>query len=122
MKVSFIVFTWKNFHNAVNSTCKLCSAAPETRQHSIGECVFFETERKTYIEKLSTSPVLSDQHILQLQNLAFLMQLTLDISRIIDIERIDSDELGSFELYTREYIFKLHVRHVVALKRISEQK
>ena len=50
------------------------------------------------------------------------MQLTLDISRIIDIERIDSDELGSFELYTREYIFKLHVRHVVALKRISEQK
>ena len=38
---------------AVNSTCKLCSAAPETRQHFIGECVF-EAERKTYIEKLST--------------------------------------------------------------------
>ena len=88
----------------MNSTCNLCSAAPETRQHFIGECVFFESERKTYIEKLLTSLVLSDQHILQLQNPVFLTQLTLDISRIIDIERIDSDELGPFELYTREYI------------------
>ena len=73
---------------AVNSTCKLRSTAPETRQHFIGEYVFFETERKTYIEKLSMSPF-SDQHILQLHNPAFLTQLTLDSSRIIDIERID---------------------------------
>ena len=40
------------------------------------------------------SPVLSDQHILQLQNPALLTHLTLDSSRITDIERIDSDELG----------------------------
>ena len=36
----------------VNSTCKLCSAAPETRQHFISECDFLEKERIDYIEKL----------------------------------------------------------------------
>ena len=57
---------------AVNLTCKLCSTAPETRQQFIGECVFFKTEIKTYIEKLSTSPVLSNQHILQFRILHYL--------------------------------------------------
>ena len=81
------------------------------------KCVFFEAERKTYIEKLSTNPILSAQHILPLQNPAFLTQLTLDISVIIDIEKLDSEELGSLELYTPEYVFRLHVRRVVALKK-----
>ena len=33
--------------------------------------------------------------------------------------QIDSVELGLLELYTREYIYRIHVRRVVALKKIS---
>ena len=32
-------------------------------------------------------------------------------------EKIDSVELGLLELYTREYIYRIHVRRVVALKK-----
>ena len=51
---------------SVNPTCKLCNTAPgaETRQHFVGECTFFNEERKIYmIEKLEASPILSDQYI-----------------------------------------------------------
>ena len=36
---------------AMNSTCKLCSASPETWEHFIGECTFFKEERKTCIDQ-----------------------------------------------------------------------
>ena len=87
---------------SVNPTCKLCCRDPETRQYFLGECAFFETERSVYIEKLSTSQILSDDHISRLNNPDFLTQLTLDVSRFIDIENFDCEELGSFELYTGE--------------------
>ena len=67
---------------AVNPTCKLCNTAPETRQHFVGECAFFKEERKIYIEKLETSPILSDQYIPSLRNPEFLTQLTLDATVI----------------------------------------
>ena len=31
---------------SVNPTCKLCCRDPETRQHFVGECAFFEAERR----------------------------------------------------------------------------
>ena len=104
---------------SVNSTCKLCCRDPETRQHFVGECAFFEAERSVYIEKLSTSPILSDDHISRLRNPDLLTQLTLDVSRCIDIENFDSEELGSFELYTREYLHRLHVKRVVTLRKLQ---
>ena len=58
-------------------------------------------------------------HILKLTGPDFLTQLTLDVSVILNIEKIDSVELGLLELYTREYIYRIHVRRVVALKKIS---
>ena len=70
----------------------------------MGECAFFEAERSVYIEKLSTSPIVSDDHISRLRNPILLTQLTLgiyDVSRCIDIKNFDNEELGSFELYTR---------------------
>ena len=98
-------------------TCKLCQAALETRQHFV-ECAFFEDERTIYIEKLSTNPTLS-HHIHKLRDSDFLTQLTTNVSVIL-VDKIDSEELGSFELYTREYIYKIHVRRVVPLKKISK--
>ena len=85
----------------------------------MGECTFFETERSVYIEKLSTSPILSDDHISRLKIPDFLTQLTLDVSWFIDIENFDCEELGSFELYTREYLHRLHVKRVVALRKLQ---
>ena len=94
--------------------------APETQQHFVGECAFFKDDRRIYIEKLSTITSLS-HHILKLTDPDFLTQLTLDVSVILNIEKIDSVELGLLELYTREYIYRIHVRRVVALKKISNR-
>ena len=72
------------------------------------------------LEKLSTSPILSDDHISRLRNPDLLTQLTLDVSWYINKENFDSKELGSFELNTREYLHRLHVKRVVALRSSSE--
>ena len=85
----------------------------------MGECAFLEAERSVYIEKLSTSPILSDDHICRLRNPDLLTQLTLDVSWCIDIENFDSEELGSFELYAREYLHRLNVKRVVALRKLQ---
>ena len=58
----------------VNATFKLCSVLPETRQHFIAECVFLEQDRKTYVEKLIASAILTDEDTLQLQDPEFLTQ------------------------------------------------
>ena len=42
----------------VDPSCKLCLAAPETRQHFIAECSAYEQERGVYAEKLRKNPVL----------------------------------------------------------------
>ena len=42
-------------------TCKLCLAAPETRQHFIAECPAFEAEREVFSENLRNIPVLPDE-------------------------------------------------------------
>ena len=106
---------------AVNPTCKLCQVAPETRQHFVGECAFFKDDRRIYIEKLSTITSLS-HHVLKLTDPDFLTRLTLDVSVILNIDKIDSGELGLLELYIREYIYRIHVRRVVALKISQIQK
>ena len=85
----------------------------------MGVCAFFNEERKIYIEKMEASPILSDQYIPSLRNPEFLTQLTLDATVIPGLEECDSEGLGSLEMCTREYIHKIHVRRIVALKRIS---
>ena len=57
--------------------------------------------------------------IANLQN--FKLDITFDLGHVIlNIEKIDSVELGLLELYTREYIYRIHVRRVVALKKRSQ--
>ena len=94
---------------AVNVTCKLCQSAPETRQHFIGECAEFKAESDSYKEKLAKSQILSRELILQLENPEILTQLTLDASVIIGTTKLDFEKLGSRELYTREYIYRIHM-------------
>ena len=56
----------------------------------MGECAFFNEERKIYVEKLKANPILSDQHNQSLPNPEFLTQLTLDVTVIPDFEDCDS--------------------------------
>ena len=58
--------------------------------------------------------------ILKLRNPDFLTQLTLDAAKILYTESIVAEELGSLELFSREYIYRIHVKRVVALKRVSK--
>ena len=103
----------------VNSTCKLCSAAPETRQHFISECDFLEKERTDYIEKLQKLPVLINIPSAQVQSPEFLTQLTLDASAVLDIEQCEKDIWGLLELQSRKYISKIHHKRISELKRLS---
>ena len=43
----------------VDSTCKLYSSLPETRQHFLEECAVFKESRQEYIQKLTDSGILS---------------------------------------------------------------
>ena len=51
----------------VNPTCKLCSKEPETREHFIAKCDFYDSVRETYIRKLLSIPGLPDLQIQQLK-------------------------------------------------------
>ena len=84
----------------------------------MGECAFFEAERSVYIVKLLRSLILWDNHISRLKNPDLLTQFSLDVSRCIDTENFDNEELVPFELYTREYLHRLHVKRVVALGKL----
>ena len=101
----------------VNSTCKLCSAAPETRQHFIS--AFLQTERSNYTDKLLKNPTLNYTHSSQMNDPEFLTQLTLDASAVIETEQCDRDNWGLLELQTREYIHKIHHKRLSELKRLS---
>ena len=65
------------------------------------------------------SLILSDDHISRLKNPDLLTQLTLDVSWCIDIENFKSEKLWSFKLYSREYFHRLHVKRVVALRKLQ---
>ena len=71
-------------------------------------------------EKLSTIPILT-KYIHKLRNPDFLAQLTLDVAKILDTDSTISGELWSLELFSREYIYRIHdiVKQVIALKKVS---
>ena len=103
----------------MNSSCKLCSTAPETRQHFISECVFLKIESLDYIEKVLKDPALHYIHGSQVNNPEFLTQLTLDVSAVLEIEQCDQENWGLLKLQTREYINKIHHKRLTELKRLS---
>ena len=70
--------------HTVDPTCKLCSVAPETRQHFISECSVFERERQEFLDKLRNNPVLSGKVKDYIQAPELLTQLVLDASMVLD--------------------------------------
>ena len=102
----------------VNPTCRLCSVAPENRQHFISECSLLNPERSDYIEKLLRNPALRFIPRPQIYDPEFLTQLTLDASAVLVKEQFDIDTWGLLELQTREYIHKIHHRRLAELKRL----
>ena len=83
----------------VDSTCKLCSAASETRQHFIAECSAYEPDRGVYAEKLGNNPVLPDELKSDLLNPELFTQLIPDASFYIN----GRENLEALELHSREY-------------------
>ena len=48
-----------------------------------------------------------------------LTQLLLDASALLNTGCVQTDDLDLLELYTREYIYKIHKKRVAKLKQIS---
>ena len=99
----------------VDATCKLCLAAPETRQHLIAECLAYTRAREVYLEKLRNNPVLPERLCSELQNSEFLTQLILDPSYVDSLENLEF-----LELCSREYIDQIHRRRVARLNQSSQ--
>ena len=90
-----------------------------SRQHFIAECVALKKYRQDYIKKLTESEILTDEYVCQLREPEFLIQLTLDCSVCVDLQILGPERLGLLELYSREYIYIIHIKRLVALRQIS---
>ena len=103
----------------VDPTCKLCGEAPEARQHFISECSTFDSERKDFVGKLQNNQLLEDHVEDCLHNPELLTQLVLDASAILRIETSREEILDALELYSREYLYRIHRRRIAKLKLLS---
>ena len=72
-----------------------------------------------YIKKLTDSEILTDEYVCQLREPEFLTQLTLDCSVCVDLQILGPEKLGLLELYSREYIYIIHIKRLVGLQHIS---
>ena len=99
--------------HTVDATCRLCLAAPETRQHFIAECSAFAHERVVYVGKLRDSPASRvvesvDQSVYS----EVFTQLTLDVSVYVT----NDEDIVLLELYSREYIERIHRKRIARLR------
>ena len=84
----------------VDPTCKLCSAAPETRQHYFAECAAFEIERDAFKQKVCNY---LPHRECDLQDSATFTRLVLDSSAVLNHDITDQSVISQFELNAREY-------------------
>ena len=100
--------------HSVDPTCKLCTIAPETRQHFIAECPAFVTERCELTEKLLRNQVLSDvTNEYVKKKTEILTQLMLDASVLLKPCESQSEALNILELQSREFLYKIHQKRFV---------
>ena len=98
----------------VDPTCKLCSVAPETRQHFVAECSVYDIERNIFKQRMANYTALCiDQ-----QDPGNFTRLVLDHSAMVKPTVADECELTQEELYTTEYIHENHKMRVTKLKHI----
>ena len=95
--------------HSVDPTCKLCTIAPETRQHFIAEWPAFVTERCELTEKLLRSDVTNGY----VKNPEILTQLMLDASVLLKPCESQSEALNILELQSREFLYKIHQKRFV---------
>ena len=90
----------------MDPTRKLCSAAPETRQHFVAECSVFEIERNIFKQRMAnyTAPCIDQQ------DPDTFTRLVLDPSAMVKPSVADECGLTQVELYTREYIHETHTK------------
>ena len=87
----------------VDPTCKLCLAAPQTRQHFIAECWAYEPQWGVYAEKLRNNPDLPDKLKSDLLNKELFTKLTLDTSFYTN----GHENLEALELHSGESILQM---------------
>ena len=95
------------FQNPSESS-ELCHTAPETRQHFLSVGTSFLTEMQEFITKIQINPVLNEKMNDFLNTPENLTQLLLDATALLNTSSVQTDVLDLLELYTREYIYKIH--------------
>ena len=85
----------------VDPACKLCSAAPETRQHFLAECPVFESERDSFMQKMCNNSLLQD---CRFHDPDIFTRLVLDSSAVFDYNATNQSVISQVELHAREYI------------------
>ena len=95
-------------------TFKLCSAAPETRQHCVAECSMYEIERNIFKLRMAnyTAACIDEQDPDTFTRLVF------DPPAMVNPTVADECELTQMELYTTEYLYEIHKKSVTKLKHI----
>ena len=88
----------------VDPTCKLCSAAPETRQHFVAECSVFEIERNIFKQRMANYTA----SFIDQQDPDTFTRLVLEPSEMVKPTVADECGLTQVELCTREYIHEIH--------------
>ena len=76
-----------------------------------------QNAQKSYCEKVSE--ILIDEYVCQLREPEFLTHLTFDCSVCVDLQILGPEKLGLLELYSREYIYIIDIKRLVALRQIS---
>ena len=109
-----------NFNQfTVNSTCKLSNAGPEDREHFLARCTFLESIRYHYRQKLSDFISTCTTEKTKLNDSKFFTQFVLDYTAS-SVQSLYKDGLHNTELWSREYIHKLHYYNTRNLERKLE--
>ena len=103
----------------MDPTCKLCTNAPETRQHFIAECTAFDSERRELTDKLTRNQLVSGVTSECIKKNKILTQLVLDASAVLGHNDPQSEALNTIELQSREFLYKIHQKRIAKLKLIA---
>ena len=101
----------------MDPSCKLCSAAPETRQRFVAECSVFEIERYIFKQRMANYTA----SCIDQQDPDTFTRLKLDPSAMVKPSVADECGLTQVELYTREYIHETHTKKSRLIKTYFNQ-
>ena len=109
----------------VSPICQLCNKDPETREHFLTCCESLQNIRSVYHSKIrSLFEPSSDKINSLLDDPARCTQLLLDSSHsdIKNTLQPNSTQISELELYSREFIFKIHVKRTKILSELKTRE